>query len=223
MSVNNEIIISPPFTDSSWSLPYTCSFVSKDKYSCVFNTTIEESGLSFKIPNSWHGKTITISFEISDNACIRIQYTDTWEMLCELSTGNSPFTLVIPDSGTRDNISLAIVSPKTTNTTITVSSFEITTNDLTNYMYFTDIDVSNFFIGNVEVKKIYLKDKLIYENIKVADVEDTLYNKVTSTLFVLKENALYYDDQELNLDINNDIVNVEYDEENSNLNIGGDK
>ena len=221
MSTNNELIISPPFTDSNWNLPYTCSIISKDTYSCVFNTTIIESGISFKIPNSWYGKTVTISFEISDNACIRIQNADTWEMICELSEGNSPFTLVIPENAA--NMSLAIVSPTVANTTISINSFKITTNDLTKYINFAGIDISNFYIGDVEVKKIYLKDTLIYENIKVAETKDILYNRVTSTLFVLKEDVLYYDEEELNLEINSSLINVEYDEENSNLNIGGDE
>ena len=220
MSTNNELIISPPFTDSNWNLPDTCSIISKDTYSCVFNTTIIESGISFKIPNSWYGKTVTISFEISDNACIRIQNADTWEMICELSEGNSPFTLVIPENVA--NMSLAIVSPTVANTTISINSFKITTNDLTKYINFAGIDIANFYFGDVEIKKIYLNDTLIYENIKVAETKDTLYNRVTSTLFVLKEDALYYDEEELNLEIDSNIVNVEYDEENSNLNIGGD-
>lgn len=221
MSTNNELIISPPFTDSNWNLPDTCSIISKDEYSCVFNTTIIESGLSFKIPNSWHGKTVTISFEMSDNACIRIQNTDTWEMICELSEGNSPFTLVIPNSEMYPNMALAIVSPTITNTTISINSFKITTADLTKYINFAGIDIANFYIGDVEVKKIYLKDTLIYENIKVAETKDILYNRITSTLFVLKEDALYYDEEEISLIINSDIIEVNYD--NENLNIGGDK
>ena len=221
MSTNNELIISPPFTDSNWNLPNTCSIISKDEYSCAFNTTIIESGLSFKIPNSWHGKTVTISFEMSYNACIRIQNTDTWEMICELSEGNSPFTLVIPNSEMHPNMALAIVSPTVANTTISINSFKITTTDLTKYINFAGIDIANFYIGDVEVKKIYLKDKLIYENIKVAETKDILYNRITSTLFVLKEDALYYDEDELNLIINSDIIEVNYD--NENLNIGGDK
>lgn len=221
MSTNNELIISPPFTDSNWNLPDTCSIISKDEYSCVFNTTIIESGLSFKIPNSWHGKTVTISFEMSYNACIRIQNDDTWEMICELSEGNSPFTLVIPNSEMHPNMALAIVSPTVANTTISINSFKITTTDLTKYINFAGIDIANFYIGDVEVKKIYLKDTLIYENIKVAETKDILYNRVTSTLFVLKEDALYYDEKELNLIINSDIIEVNYD--NENLNIGGDK
>lgn len=221
MSTNNELIISPPFTDSNWNLPDTCSIISKDEYSCVFNTTIIESGLSFKIPNSWHGKTVTISFEMSYNACIRIQNADTWEMICELSEGNSPFTLVIPNSEMHPNMALAIVSPTVANTTISINSFKITTTDLTKYINFAGIDIANFYIGDVEVKKIYLKDTLIYENIKVAETKDILYNRVTSTLFVLKEDALYYDEKELNLIINSDIIEVNYD--NENLNIGGDK
>ena len=221
MSTNNELIISPPFTDSNWNLPDTCSIISKDTYSCVFNTTIIESGISFKIPNSWYGKTVTISFEISDNACIRIQNADTWEMICELSEGNSPFTLVIPENVA--NMALAIVSPTIANTTISINSFKITTNDLTKYINFAGIDIANFYIGDVEIKKIYLKDTLIYENIKVAETKDILYNRVTSTLFVLKEDVLYYDEEELNLEINSSLINVEYDEENSNLDIGGDE
>lgn len=221
MTTNNELIISPPFTDSNWKLPDTCSIISKDTYSCVFDTTIVESGITFKIPNSWYGKTVTISFEISDNACIRIQNADTWEMICELSEGNSPFTLTLPENIV--NMALAIVSPTVANTTISINSFKITTNDLTKYINFAGIDIANFYIGDVEVKKIYLKDTLIYENIKVAETKDTLYNRVTSTLFVLKEDALYYDEEELNLEINSSLINVEYDEENSNLDIGGDE
>ena len=142
-------------------------------------------------------------------------------MICELSEGNSPFTLVIPENVA--NMALAIVSPTVANTTISINSFKITTNDLTKYINFAGIDIANFYIGDVEVKKIYLKDTLIYENIKVAETKDILYNRVTSTLFVLKEDVLYYDEEELNLEINSSLINVEYDEENSNLDIGGDE
>ena len=49
---------------------------------------------------------------------------------------------------------------------------------------------------------------------------DTLYNEFTSTLFVLEENALSYDENELNLIIDSEAIEVNYD--NENLNIGGD-
>ncbi len=220
MSTNNELIISPPFTDSNWNLSDTCSIISKDDYSCVFNTSIIESGMSFKIPNSWHGKTVTISFEMSDNACIRIQNTDTREIICELSEGNSPFTLVIPNSEMQPNMVLAIVSPTVANTIISINSFKITTTDLTKHINFAGMDIANFYIGDIEIKKIYLKDTLIYENIKVVDINEMLYNEFTSTLFILKENALSYDENELNLIVNSDVIEVNYD--NENLNIGGD-
>ena len=220
MSTNNELIISPPFTDSNWYLSNTCQLISKDENSFSFKTTIVESGLSFKIPTSWHGRTVTVTFNISSTACIRIQNADNWDTICELSSGNSPFTLTIPQN--INNMALAIVSPNVANTTITISSLKISTRDLTKYMTFAGMDISRFYIGNIEVKKIFLKDKLIYENIKLAELEDTLYNKVTNILFILKEDALSYDEENLKLEIDDDIINVEYDEVNSNLDIGGD-
>lgn len=83
--------------------------------------------------------------------------------------------------------------------------------------------VSNLYIGEVGVKKVYLGEVLIYENKQAVDNVDILYNEFTSTLFVLDEDALIYNEEELALNINNNIIRVEYDEENSNLNIGGDK
>lgn len=102
----------------------------------------------------------------------------------------------------------------------------ISTKDYDGYLfsqlYLNNTFVDNLYIGEVEITKVYLGDILVYEN-KLAsnDDKDTLYNEFTSTLFVLKEHALSYDEEELALNINNDIVKVSYDEEN--LNIGGDK
>lgn len=223
MAGNNETIISPPFTDSNWYLSDTCSLISRGEYSCSFTTTIVESGISFKIPTSWYGKTITISFNISNNACVRIQNSDTWQNICELSSDNSPFTLVVPDAENHSNMVLAIISPTVANTTISINSFKITTDELVRNMIIPGLNIASLFIGDVEIKKIYLKDTLIYENIKIIEVKDTLYCKVTSTLFILKEDALKYDKENLTLEINDDIIDIEYIEEDSNLTIGGEK
>ena len=101
----------------------------------------------------------------------------------------------------------------------------ISTKDSNNYLfselYLNNTLVDNLYIGEVEVVKMYLGDILVYENKLASNDRDTLYNEFISTLFVLKEHALSYDEEEPALNINNDIVVVSYDEEN--LNIGGDK
>jgi surface protein len=88
-------------------------------------------------------------------------------------------------------------------------------------LYLNNVLVENLYIGEVEIAAMYLGDILVYENKQASNNRDTLYNEFTSTLFVLKEHALSYDEEEPALNINNDIVVVNYDEEN--LNIGGDK
>ena len=94
--------------------------------------------------------------------------------------------------------------------------------NLFSQLYLNNTFVDDFYIGEVEVTKMYLGDILVYENKQASnDDKDTLYNEFTSTLFVLKEHVLSYDEENLALNINNDIVKVSYDEEN--LNIGGDK
>ena len=94
--------------------------------------------------------------------------------------------------------------------------------NLFSQLYLNNTFVDNLYIGEVEITKVYLGDILVYENKQASnDDKDTLYNEFTSTLFVLKERALSYDEENLALNINNDIVKVSYDEEN--LNIGGDK
>ena len=93
--------------------------------------------------------------------------------------------------------------------------------NLFSQLYLNNTFVDDFYIGEVEVTKMYLGDILVYENKQASNDKNTLYNEFTSTLFVLKEQSLSYDEEELILNINNDIVEVSYDEEN--LNIGGDK
>ena len=111
------------------------------------------------------------------------------------------------------------------NTATADSKYWIVSPDPTNIrqIHLGDTTVSNLYIGEVGVKKVYLGEVLVYENKQTVDNVDTLYNEFTSTLFILKENALTYDEEELTLNINNNIIRVECDEENSNLNIGGDK
>ena len=83
-----------------------------------------------------------------------------------------------------------------------------------------NLKIDKLYIGEVGVKKVYLGEVLVYENKQTANSVDTLYNEFASTLFVLKENALSYDENELNLIVNSDVIEVNYD--NENLNIGGD-
>ena len=111
------------------------------------------------------------------------------------------------------------------NTVTADSKYWIVSPDPTNIrqIYLGDTVVSNLYIGEVGVKKVYLGEVLVYENKQAVDNVDILYNEFTSTLFVLKEDALTYIEEEPALNINNNIIRVEYDEENSNLNIGGDK
>lgn len=137
------------------------------------------------------------------------------KIIDELPTrsANSQGSLIIPKIDNSINITTAdskywIVSPDPTNI---------------RQIHLGDTTVSNLYIGEVGVKKVYLGEVLVYENKQTVDNVDTLYNEFTSTLFILKENALTYDEEELALNINNNIIRVECDEENSNLNIGGDK
>jgi hypothetical protein len=88
-------------------------------------------------------------------------------------------------------------------------------------MHLDDMVISNLYIGEVEIKKVCLGEIIVYENKQAATNKDTLYNEFTGTLFILKEEALSYDEKELTLNINSDIINVSYNEEN--LDIGGDK
>lgn len=101
----------------------------------------------------------------------------------------------------------------------------ISTKDSNDYLfsqlYLNNTFVDDLYIGEVEVTKVYLGEILVYENKQASNDRDTLYNEFISTLFVLKEQSLSYDEEELTLNINNDIIEVSYDEEN--LNIGGDK
>ena len=85
-----------------------------------------------------------------------------------------------------------------------------------------NLKINSLYIGEVIINKIYLGETIIYENKQVLDTNDTLYDEATSTLFILKEDALSYNEEELTLNINNNIIKVNCDEENLNLNIGGD-
>jgi hypothetical protein len=129
----------------------------------------------------------------------------------------------LPDISEHANLSLAIVAPIDTNTTIDISSFKITTPDIPRHMYLGNNIVQNLYIGDVEVRKVYLGDVLVYESINPVKSDELLYNIFTSTLYVLKENALSYNEEELELTVNNEIIKVVYDEANFSLNLGGDK
>ena len=68
--------------------------------------------------------------------------------------------------------------------------------NLFSQLYLNNTFVDDFYIGEVEVTKMYLGDILVYENKQASnDDKDTLYNEFTSTLFVLKEHALSYDEK----------------------------
>jgi hypothetical protein len=126
-------------------------------------------------------------------------------------TTNNQGSLIIPKIDNSINTSTAdskywIVSPDTTNI---------------RHVYLGDMVISNLYIGEVEIKKVYLGEIIVYENKQAATEKDILYNEFTGTLFILKEDALSYDEEELALNINSDIINVSYNEEN--LDIGGDK
>jgi surface protein len=109
------------------------------------------------------------------------------------------------------------------NTSDADSKYWIIAPDSTNirHMHLDDMVISNLYIGEVEIKKVCLGEIIVYENKQAATNKDTLYNEFTGTLFILKEEALSYDEKELTLNINSDIINVSYNEEN--LDIGGDK
>jgi surface protein len=109
------------------------------------------------------------------------------------------------------------------NTSTADSKYWIVSPDSTNIrnMHLGDIVISNLYIGEVEIKKVCLGEIIVYENKQAATGKDTLYNEFTGTLFVLKEDALSYDEEELALNINSNIIDVSYNEEN--LDIGGDK
>ena len=109
------------------------------------------------------------------------------------------------------------------NTSTADSKYWIISLDPTNirHLYLNNVLVNNLYVGEVEVTKMYLGDILVYENKQASNNKDTLYNEFTGILFILKEHGLSYDEEELALNINNNIIKVSYDEEN--LNIGGDK
>lgn len=126
-------------------------------------------------------------------------------------TANNQGSLIIPKIDSSINTSTAdskywIVSPDPTNI---------------RHIHLGDIVISNLYIGEVEIKKVCLGEMIIYENKQAATDKDTLYNEFAGVLFILKEDALSYDEEELALNINSDIINANYNEEN--LDIGGDK
>lgn len=152
------------------------------------------------------------------NSLIDVQLTDfdvytINKVIDELPTrtANDQGSLIVPKMGDSINTSTAdskywIVSPDPTNI---------------RQMHLGGITISNLYIGEVEVKKIYLGETIVYENKQAVTDKDILYNEFTGTLFILKEDAFSYNEEELALNINSDIINVSYNEEN--LNIGGDK
>ena len=160
----NEEMIIPPFTDGRWYLSSTCTLISKSDYSCSFSTTIAESGLSLKIPNNWWGKTIHISFEMSDNACLRIQETENWNIILELDSSQNSGSIKLPEIDTYANGSLSITSPTETYTTITINFLEVSSSDFVNKMKIEDKKVVDMNIDNKTVSRLYLGDELIYES-----------------------------------------------------------
>lgn len=162
-SMNKDLII-PPFTDERWYLSNTCTLISKNDYSCSFSTTIAESGLSLQIPNSWWGKTIYFSFLMSDNACLRIQETENWEIIIELDSSHGSGNITLPEINTYSNGALSITSPTETNTTITINFLEVSSSDFINKIRIGDEKINNIHLGDKSVSKIYLGDELIYEN-----------------------------------------------------------
>jgi hypothetical protein len=166
MPANDHVIISPSFLDDSWFLPSTCTLISKDQYSCSFSTTIAESGIVLSIPDSWRNRSIILSFNLSSNACIRIQDPTTWETLCEITPADSPFTILLPDVSVYASLNLAIIAPTETYTTISIDSFNITTSDITRSMHLGDNKVQYLYIGDFDIDRIYLGDALVYESLK---------------------------------------------------------
>ena len=161
--MNGEMII-PPFTDGRWYLSSTCTLISKSDYSCSFSTTIAESGLSLKIPNNWWGKTIYISFEMSSNACLRIQETENWKTILELDSTQNSGSVKLPKINTYANGALSITSPTETYTTVTITFLEITSDDFVNKIKIGEEKANDIRIGDKSVSKMYLGDTLIYEN-----------------------------------------------------------
>ena len=161
--MDNEMII-PPFTDSRWYLSSTCTLISKSDYSCSFSTTIAESGLTLPIPNNWWGKTIYISFEMSSNACLRIQETENWTVILELDSTNNSGSITLPTINTYANGSLAIIAPTETYTTVTINFLEVTSSDFVNKLNIGDDKINDIRLGDKAISKIYLGDNLVYEN-----------------------------------------------------------
>ena len=195
---------------SSWDMSHANS-VSQMFYGC-------SALMKLKMCANLNQDAVTTYWFGKCNSLIDVQLTDfdTYtinKVIDELLTksANNQGSLIIPKIDDSINTSTAdskywIVSPDSTNI---------------RHMHLGGITISNLYIGEVEVKKVYLGEIIVYENKQAATDKDTLYNEFTGTLFILKEDALSYDEEELALNINSDIINVSYNEEN--LNIGGDK
>lgn len=195
---------------SSWDMSHANS-VSQMFYGC-------SSLMKLKMCANLNQDAVTTYWFGKCNSLIDVQLTDfdTYtinKVINELPTrtANDQGSLIIPKMDDSINTSTAdskywIVSPDPTNI---------------RQMHLGGITMSNSYIGEVGVKKIYLGEVLVYENKQAATDKDILYNEFTGTLFILKEDALSYDEEELSLNINSNIINVSHNEEN--LNIGGDK
>ena len=195
---------------SSWDMSHASS-VSQMFYGC-------SSLMKLKMGSNLNQDAVTTYWFGKCNSLIDVQLTDfdTYtinKVIDELLTksANNQGSLIIPKIDDSINTSTAdskywIVSPDPTNI---------------RHIYLDGITMSNSYVGEVGVKKIYLGEVLVYENKQAATDKDILYNEFTGTLFILKEDAYSYDEKELTLNINSNIINVSYNEEN--LNIGGDK
>ena len=195
---------------SSWDMNHANS-VSQMFYGC-------SSLIKLKMGANLNQDAVTTYWFGKCNSLIDVQLTD-----FDVYTINK----VIDELPTRTvNGQGSLIIPKmddSINTSTTDSKYWIVSRDTTNirHIYLDGMTMSNSYIGEVGVKKIYLGEVLVYENKQAATDKDILYNEFTGTLFILKEDALSYDEEELSLNINSNIINVSHNEEN--LNIGGDK
>ena len=146
---------------------------------------------------------------------IQIDYLDTYTIntiisLIPTRTANNQGTLIVPKID--DYIDTAAASAK----------YWIVMADPTNIRLINlgDIIISNLYIGDIEIEKVYIGDIVIYENKQAVNDKELLYNKVTGTLFIIKKNSISYDADNQVLNIDGDVLRLEYSEDS--LNIGGD-
>ena len=146
---------------------------------------------------------------------IQINYLDTYTIntiisLIPTRTANNQGTLIVPKID--DSINTAAASAK----------YWIVMADPTNIRLISlgNIIISNLYIGDIEIEKVYIGDIVIYENKQAVNDKELLYNEVTGTLFIIKKNAISYDADNQVLNIDGDVLRLEYSEDS--LNIGGD-